>query len=107
MACNPLPRPMRRSGLASATTSGEPFSCPEDVLEAAVEGLAGCEETVLSETVCGGILDPNEVVSWIDPTKRLLRFRVDPAELRSEVPAVAETEIVGAGSTSSRVTIIG
>jgi serine O-acetyltransferase len=90
MASNPLPRPMRRAGLASAATSGEPFSCPEDVLEAAVEGLAGCEETVLSETVCGGILDPNEVVSWIDPTKRLLRFRVDPAELRSEVPSVAD-----------------
>jgi serine O-acetyltransferase len=52
--------------------------------------LAGCEETVLSETVCGGILDPNEVVNWIDPTKRLLRFRVDPAELRSEVPSVAD-----------------
>jgi hypothetical protein len=52
--------------------------------------LAGCEETVLSETVCGGILDPNQVVNWIDPTKRLLRFRVDPAELRSEVPAVAD-----------------
>jgi serine O-acetyltransferase len=55
-----------------------------------VEGLAGCEETVLSETVCGGILDPNQVVNWINPTKRLLRFRVDPAELRSEVPVVAD-----------------
>jgi len=66
------------------------FSCPEDVLEAAIEGLAGCDETVLSETVCGGILDPNLAVEWVDRTKRLLRFRVDPAELRSEVPAVAD-----------------
>ena len=90
MASNPMVRSMRRAGAASAATPAEPFSCPEDVLEAAVEGLAGCEETVLSETVCGGILDPNEVVNWIDPTKRLLRFRVDPAELRSEVPAVAD-----------------
>ena len=81
---------MRRAGEASATVPTEPFSCPEDVLEDAVEGLAGCEETVLSETVCGGILDPNQVVAWVDPTKRLLRFRVDPAELRSEVPAVAD-----------------
>ena len=39
-------------------------------------GAAGCDETVLSETVCGGILDPNEVVEWVDRTKRLLRFRV-------------------------------
>lgn len=90
MASNPMPRPMRRAGSVSSKTGDEPFSCPKDVLEAAVEGLAGCEETVLSETVCGGILDPNEVVNWIDPTKRLLRFRVDPAELRSEVPAVAD-----------------
>jgi serine O-acetyltransferase len=81
---------MRRAGAASSATDDEPFSCPADVLEAAVEGLAGCEETVLSETVCGGILDPNEVVSWVDSTKRLLRFRVDPDELRSEVPAVAD-----------------
>jgi serine O-acetyltransferase len=90
MASNPMPRSMRRAGEASSVAGDEPFSCPEDVLEAAVEGLGGCEETVLSETVCGGILDPNEVVSWIDATKRLLRFRVDPAELRSEVPAVAD-----------------
>ncbi len=84
------PTPMRRAGTAQSTRDGEPFVCPKEVLEAAVEGLAGCEETVLSETVCGGILDPNEVVSWVDPTKRLLRFRVDPAELRSEVPSVAD-----------------
>jgi serine O-acetyltransferase len=88
MASNLTVKSMRKA--ASTATSTEPFSCPEDVLEAAVEGLAGCEETVLSETVCGGILDPNEVVRWIDPTKRLLRFRVDPAELRSEVPSVAD-----------------
>ncbi len=90
MASNSMPGRMRRAGSASSSTGREPFACPEDVLEAAVEGLAGCEETVLSETVCGGILDPNEVIRWVDPTKRLLRFRVDPAELRSEVPAVAE-----------------
>ncbi|MFK7896479.1 MAG: serine O-acetyltransferase EpsC [Myxococcota bacterium] len=72
------------------TNRSEAFVCPADVLEEAVEGLAGCEETVLSETVCGGILDPNEVIVWLDRAARLLRFRVDPAELRSEVPVVAE-----------------
>lgn len=87
MASNPMPRSMRKAGSGEST---EPFTCPDDVLEAAVEGLAGCEETILSETVCGGILDPNEVISWIGSTNRLLRFRVDPAELRSEVPAVAD-----------------
>jgi len=90
MASNPMPRSMRKAGAGSESGTGEAFSCPEDVLEATVEGLAGCDETVLSETVCGGILDPGEVVSWVDRTKRLLRFRVDPAELRSEVPVVAD-----------------
>jgi serine O-acetyltransferase len=86
MSSQSMPRPIR----SSATTASGPFSCPEDVLSAAIEGLAGCEDTVLSETVCGGILDPNEVVQWVDRAKRLLRFRVDEAELRSEVPAVAD-----------------
>ena len=92
MASNPMPRSMRRAGAAEAVSrrSDEPFSCPQEVLDAAVEGLASCEETVLSETVCGGILDPTEVTNWVDSTKRLLRFRVDPAVLRSELPAVAD-----------------
>jgi serine O-acetyltransferase len=90
MAGNPMPRSIVKAGTATSATGDEPFSCPADILEAAVEGLAGCEETVLSETVCGGILDPNEAVSWVDSTERLLRFRVDPAELRSELPAVAD-----------------
>ena len=75
MASNPMPRSMRKAGVSSGSGTDEAFSCPEDILEAAVEGLAGCDETVLSETVCGGILDPGEVVSWVDRTKRLLRFR--------------------------------
>jgi serine O-acetyltransferase len=66
------------------------FVCPDDVLDEVVDGLAGCEETILSETVCGGILDPNEVEAWVDRATRLLRFRVDPEELRSEIPVVAD-----------------
>ena len=90
MASNPIPRSLQRATADSVGAGGEPFACPDEVLEAAIEGLAGCEDTVLSETVCGGILDPNEVVEWVDRTKRLLRFRVDEAELRSEVPVVAD-----------------
>ena len=90
MASNPVPRSLRRAGVDSAAARSQPFACPEEVLATAIEGLAGCEDTVLSETVCGGILDPNEVVDWVDRTKRLLRFRVDEAELRSEVPMVAD-----------------
>ncbi len=90
MASNPTSRAATPSLRTIRNDPPGSFSCPEDVLEAAIEGLAGCDETVLSETVCGGILDPNLVVEWVDRTKRLLRFRVDPAELRSEVPVVAD-----------------
>lgn len=89
MASEPTSRAASPSLRTIRPETGGAFSCPPDVLEAAVEGLAGCDETVLSETVCGGILDPTLVTDWVDRTKRLLRFRVDPAELRSEVPAVA------------------
>jgi len=78
-----------RKPRSATTRSSESFSCPEEVLEAAVEGLAGCEGTALSQTVCGGIVDPNEVVEWVDRAKQLLRFRVDRSELRSEVPLIA------------------
>lgn len=89
MASPAMPKTMRTAEAKRSNTSGS-FVCPPDVLEEAVEGLAGCEESVLSETVCGGILDPNEVIVWLDRAARLLRFRVDPAELRSEVPVVAD-----------------
>ncbi|MCP4907582.1 MAG: serine acetyltransferase [bacterium] len=85
-----MPTSMRKAGVSSERGADQAFSCPAEVLEAAVEGLAGCDETVLSETVCGGILDPSEVLAWVDRTKRLLRFRVDPEEIRSELPIVAD-----------------
>ncbi|CAM9424615.1 unnamed protein product [Discosporangium mesarthrocarpum] len=90
MASNPTSRGSSPTLRTIRPDSPGAFTCPDDVLEAAIEGLAGCDETVLSETVCGGILDPNEVVEWVDRAKRLLRFRVDPAELRSEVPGIAD-----------------
>jgi serine O-acetyltransferase len=86
MSSTSMPRSVRSNG----SVSGGQFTCPEDVLNEAIEGLAGCDDTVLSETVCGGILDPNEVVHWVDRTKRLLRFRVDEAEIRSELPSIAD-----------------
>jgi len=87
MASNVRPTVMRHARTAGSADA--PFQCPEDVLEAAIEGLAGCEGTVLSQTVCGGIVDPDEVVAWVDRAKQLLRFRVDRAELETEVPLIA------------------
>lgn len=89
MASDPVEHE-RRTSAAPRRADGGGFLCPDDVLDAVVAGLAGCEETVLSETVCGGILDPNEVEAWVDRATRLLRFRVHAEELRSEVPVVAD-----------------
>lgn len=113
MASDLQARTMRKAGKTSVSNAGDGFRCPDDVIEAAVEGLAGCDETVLSETVCGGILEPSEVEAWVDRTKRLIRFRVDPADLRSEVPAVADglfklleqVELPADGLTSAELTI--
>jgi serine O-acetyltransferase len=55
-----------------------------------VEGLSGCTDNALSQAVCRGIVDPQEVVDWTNRTERLLRFQFDRAELRSEIPAVAQ-----------------
>ncbi|MFO0689002.1 MAG: serine O-acetyltransferase EpsC [Myxococcota bacterium] len=93
MASDPVQPKLRAavSAGASVPSAGAArFVVPAEVLDEVVDGLAGCEGTVLSETVCGGILDPNEVEVWVDRATRLLRFRVDPEELRSEVPAVAD-----------------
>jgi len=89
MVSNARPTPMRRARSGGSADAGASFRCPEEVLEAAIEGLAGCEGTVLSQTVCGGIVDPDEVVTWVDRAKQLLRFRVDRAELETEVPEIA------------------
>jgi len=73
--------------VAAPTPAGE---CPPDLIEAAVEGLSGCTDNALSQAVCRGIVDPQEVVDWTNRTERLLRFQFDRAELRSEIPAVAQ-----------------
>ena len=67
-----------------------PVACPAEILEEAIAGLSGCADDALSQAACQGILDPAAVITWTDRTERLLRFRFDRSELRSEVPAVAE-----------------
>ena len=65
-------------------------ACPEPVIEAAVEGLSGCSQDVLSRAVCRGIVDPDDVIAWTERTQKLVRFQYDRAQLRSEVTAIAE-----------------
>jgi serine O-acetyltransferase len=77
-----------RARLAGGPASGE--GCSPERIEEAVRGLSGCSENALSQAVCRGIVDPQKVVDWVNRTERLLRFQFDRAELRSEIPVVAE-----------------
>ncbi len=76
-------------GAVGADTRPDAWTCPDEVVEAAVRELSGCAEDALSQAVCRGIVDPEEVVAWTDRTERLLRFQFDREELRREIPAVA------------------
>ena len=78
-----------RPGLRVAGGAAQAEGCAPEVIEEAVRGLSGCDESVLSQAVCRGIVDPQEVVDWVNRTERLLRFQFDRAELRSEIPVVA------------------
>ena len=55
-----------------------------------IESLASCDEDALSKAACGGLLDPNDAIDWAVRAKRLVLFQRDRAELRSEVPALAD-----------------
>lgn len=57
---------------------------------ATIEALASCDEDALSKAACPGLLDPNEVIEWTERAKRLVLFQRDRAELRVEVPALAD-----------------
>ena len=65
-------------------------SCDPAILETLVDALAGCNEDIHSQAVCQGILDPDRVVSWLDHTQRLVRFKCEEAELRLELPFIAD-----------------
>ena len=56
--------------------SADPTIDP-DVLERAVSGLAGDEESVLAKAVAEGLPEPAAVAEWVDRCKRLAADR-DP-----------------------------
>lgn len=66
------------------------LACDPAILESLVDELSGCADDVHSQAVCRGILDPDRVVRWLDHTQRLVRFKCDEAELRVELPFIAE-----------------
>jgi serine O-acetyltransferase len=83
------PETDRRARVPGAPQADSQGGCPPEAIEAAVRGLSGCSEDPLSQAVCRGIVDPQQVVAWTARTERLLRFQFDRSELRSEIPVVA------------------
>jgi serine O-acetyltransferase len=63
---------------------------PADVLAQAIEALSTCADDALSKAVCEGIIDPQRVIDWLDRCERLILFQRQRAELRSEVPTLAD-----------------
>jgi serine O-acetyltransferase len=61
-----------------------------EIFARTIEALSACGEDALSQAVCPGILDPNQVQAWAERADRLIRFQSDRSVLRSEVPVVAE-----------------
>jgi serine O-acetyltransferase len=80
-------RAASRSGSSSKTSTNERA---DRIFDRTIEALARCGEDALSQAVCPGIVDPEDVVRWVDRADRLLRFQSELSSLRAEVPAVAE-----------------
>jgi serine O-acetyltransferase len=68
----------------SAETTFDP-----DVLERAVSGLAGDEESALAQAKREGLPEAADVADWVERCKRLVLMQRDRSELRSEIPALA------------------
>jgi len=69
--------------------SADPTIDP-DVLERAISGLTGGDETVLARAAAEGLPEPSDVAEWVDRCKRLVLVERERSSLRSEVPALAQ-----------------
>ena len=69
--------------------SADPTIDP-DVLERAISGLAGGDESVLAQAAAEGLPEPADVAEWVDRCKRLVLVERERSSLRSEVPALAQ-----------------
>jgi serine O-acetyltransferase len=65
----------------------ESFSDGE--LDGVVRALTECAEDALSQAACGGIIDPMEVVVWIEDAKRLILYERDIDVVARAVPELA------------------
>ncbi len=61
----------------------------ESAYETIAKALAECADDALSQAACGGIIDPLEVIEWVQGAKRLILYERDVDRLRIEVPKLA------------------
>lgn len=69
--------------------SADPTIDP-DVLERAVSGLAGGEESALGQAAREGLPPPSDVAEWVDRCKHLVLMQRERSALRSEIPQLAQ-----------------
>jgi len=75
---------------AAAPAKGDPGASPGDFYERIAKGLAECSEDALSQAACGGMIDPDQVIEWVEGAVRLILYQRDRAALRSEVPVLGQ-----------------
>ena len=73
--------------------SSEPKSdprTPQDVLDAAIEALAGDGDDALAKAAAEGFPDPEGVIAWTDRVRNVLLHQRDPFALRSELATLVD-----------------
>jgi len=65
-------------------------SSMDSALDATIRALSERADDAFSKAVCAGLLDPDEVVAWVQRAKRVVLYQCDRSALRSEVPVLAE-----------------
>ncbi len=62
----------------------------DEILQAAIAALSGCSDDALTKAACEGLPERQEVVDWVERTRRVIFAQRDRSALRSEVPYLAE-----------------
>jgi len=75
--------------LAAAGGREESVDFAEGDFDDVVDALTECAEDALSQAACGGIVDPEDVIHWVDFARRLILYQRDAEILRCEVPQLA------------------
>ena len=78
---------MRVSEKIESSETDESFADGE--FDGVVKALTECAEDALSQAACGGIIDPMEVVVWIEDAKRLILYEREIDVVARAVPELA------------------